>query len=410
MMRLLIYIFPAVVDMVLGAVMFLTTVRMAESGASATAVTLLMTTWSFVYMICAFALSKLITSRNAAWLNIASGMILAIACMGFIVIPDIRIMYLFVVVVAIANAMFFAPFQIFMKAVERNQSSGIVRSTALYTFAWSSGIAMGPFVTGYLWTRAGWNWCHILNATLAVLTSIGIYCLKHYAHPEDEDIRINDDNSSDSYRQSQSEQLVECQDEYAQAPDLAWLAWFGAGLGILVIMIVRGILPITGVSLEIPRPRLGIIFALISMTQAIVGLSFIKSRIWMFRIKPIIIFSLFGAVSLLGFAYAKSLFPLYLSAICAGVYAGAIFFYFVFHSLVHPTKAPKYIAINESVVGLAGIIGPLIGGLIVDSFNLSTAYIFGSAVILLAGIFKAIIHYRNSFGLANEQQQNSGKG
>ncbi len=398
MIRLLIYIFPAVVDMILGAIMFLTTVRMAESGASATAVTLLMTTWSLVYMICAFTLSKFITHRNAAWLNIASGIILAFACIGFILIPNINVMYLLIVVVAIANAMFFAPFQIFMKAVEKNQTSGIVRSTALYTFAWSSGIAMGPFVTGYLWTKAGWNLCHTLNALLAILTAIGIHCLKHYA---DEDTQESDNIRKDN-ELADNEQLqlprTECaHNEYDNAPDLAWLAWIGAGMGIFVIMIVRGILPVTGVSLKIPRPQLGIIFALISITQALVGLSFIKSKIWMFRIKPIIIFGIIGSASLFGFAFAKTLFFLYISAICLGVYSGSIFFYFVFHSLVHPTKAPKYIAINEAVVGLVGIIGPLIGGLLVDNFNLPTAYVFGALTISSAMIFKSIIHHRKSF-------------
>ncbi len=390
MIRLLIYIFPAIMDMVLGSVMFLTTVRMAQSGASATTVTLLMTTWSFVYMVCSFSLSRIITSRNAAWLIIASGLIIAGDSLGFILVPGLYQMYLLVVIVAIANAMFFAPFQIFMKAVEQGRPAGVVRSTALYTFAWSTGIALGPFISGYLWTLAGWNWCHLVNICFALLTVIGIFLLKHHAQPDGQ----RASSISEKQPASGDESTINEFDEYANMPDLAWLAWVGAGLGIFVIMLVRGILPMTGVSLKIPRPQLGTIFALISMTQAIVGLSFIKGKMWMFRVKPIIAFGIVGLLGMIGFAFARHLYFLYISAICLGVYSGAIFFYFVFHSLVHPTKAPKYIAINEAVVGLVGIVGPLFGGLIVDHFSLTTAYLAGAIIIAGAMIFKANVHHR----------------
>ncbi len=405
-MRLLIYVFPALVDMILGSVMFLTTVRMAESGASATAVTLLMTVWSFVYMLCSFFLSRVITSSNAIWFIVFSGVILACVCLGFIVLPNINLMYLLIVIVAIGNAMFFAPFQVFMKSVENGESGkseGIVRSTALYTFAWSTGIAMGPFITGYLWKQAGWNVCFFVNASFALLTSVGIFLLNRYARCSGsvgEGISRFDSSQVECCSDQADIADVGSTDEYRDAPDLAWLAWFGAGVGILVIMVVRGILPVTGVSLHIDRPELGIVFALISMTQGIMGLSFIKSRVWMFKIKPIIFFGLIGAGSLFGFAFAKSLLCLYVCAVCLGVYSGSIFFYFVFHSLVHPTKAPRYIAINEAVVGLVGIIGPLVGGVLVDGLGLSSAYIFGGLMILGAMIFKSVIHYRNAGWLA----------
>ncbi len=380
MFRFLIYLFPAMMDCVLGAVAFLTTVRMAESGASATKVSLLLTIWSAIYMIGAFALSRIITSQNADKLTIMGAFLLVIVSLGFVIFPHIAMMYVLMVFVAISCALFFAPFQIFMKTVESHYPAGIVRSTALYTFSWSTGIALGPFIAGVVWSRFGWSLPHVINATFAFMTAIGIIILRGYVKPSS----------------AKSSNITVSNSGYEDRPDFAWLGWLAAGAGIFVVMMVRAILPITGVALSVPKAKLGTVFMLISLTQGLVGLSFIKSKFWMFKVKPIVFLSLFGLLGLLGFAFAESTIFLYISAIGLGIYSGMIFFYFVFHSLVHPEKAPQYIAINESIVGLVGIMGPFAGGLVVDILGLRFAYLLGGMIILFACIFKSTIHYRCS--------------
>ena len=51
MSAVLIYVFPAVMDMVLASVLFLTTVWAAQNGASPSQVANLITAWSVVYMV-----------------------------------------------------------------------------------------------------------------------------------------------------------------------------------------------------------------------------------------------------------------------------------------------------------------------------------------------------------------------
>jgi predicted MFS family arabinose efflux permease len=82
------------------------------------------------------------------------------------------------------------------------------------------------------------------------------------------------------------------------------------------------------------------------------------------------------------------------AAACFGVYSGSFFFYFVFHSLVHPEHAGKYISINEAVVGLAGIAGPLIGGLLAANLSLATPFLLSAGMILAAIGIQAAIHAR----------------
>ena len=103
----------------------------------------------------------------------------------------------------------------------------------------------------------------------------------------------------------------------------------------------------------------------------------------MFRPMPAMGFAAFGLVSMAGFSV--SLLPaidgvqvlavplrmlcLYASAACYGVFSGSFFFGLVFHSLVHPQRSARYVAINEMVIGICGVAGPVMAGMLADKFG-----------------------------------------
>lgn len=121
----------------------------------------------------------------------------------------------------------------------------------------------------------------------------------------------------------------------------------------------------------------------------------------MFRPGPVMGFAVFGLVSLVGFCV--SLLPiidgaevltvplrtlcLYASVACYGVFSGSFFFRLVFYSLVHPHRSAKYVAVNEMVVGICGVAGPVIAGALADKFGFAafpailTAVIAGAATL-----------------------------
>jgi predicted MFS family arabinose efflux permease len=84
-----------------------------------------------------------------------------------------------------------------------------------------------------------------------------------------------------------------------------------------------------------------------------------------------------------------------LAAVLFGIYAGAFFFYLVFHALTHSVNSARYVATNEFVVGLAGIVGPLLGGLLADRLGFATAALAGAAVLALVTAFQAVVHHRH---------------
>ena len=397
MKRFLIYLFPAMMDMVVGSAFFVGPVRMAKSGASGTAVTSVITVWAVTYMVVCQLVGRLVTPRNAAWMLVGSSLSLTGCAGAFILIPQVEALYVLMALMGAATAFFFAPFQIFMKAVEQNRPQGLTRSIALYTFSWSTGMACGPFVAGYVLEMAGWQWCHAINAVLAVATAVGVLCLRHYAH----------DHSAAPAQTAEAEDpsrapadagsgRSEPAGEYASMPDLAWLGWVCAGVGCMIVMMVKPVVPLTGRELGIPEREQGTVLALLSVAQAIVGLCLVRSRTWMYRALPVGIFGLFGLSGMLLFGSADQVVTLYVGAICFGIYSGSFYFYFVFHSLVHPSRSERYIGANESLVGMVGILGPLAGGLLADYVSTSSTYLFAAALVGAAVLLQVVVHCRHA--------------
>ena len=131
----------------------------------------------------------------------------------------------------------------------------------------------------------------------------------------------------------------------------------------------RGIFPKTGVVFAIPEFHQGAILGLISAVQAVVGLAFLAGRTWMYRALPAAVFGLFGlaGLTLMGWA-GRSVGAYYAGAACLGVYSGCVFYCLVFYALAHRSRSAHYVAINESIVGIAGFIGPIAGGLLMDVY------------------------------------------
>jgi hypothetical protein len=62
---------------------------------------------------------------------------------------------------------------------------------------------------------------------------------------------------------------------------------------------------------------------------------------------------------------------LYVASFISGGYCGSIFFYMVFHSLAHPERNARRLAINESVIGLSVMIGPFLAGSIAERISVT---------------------------------------
>ena len=379
MVRFVIYLFPFLMDMSLGTMFFVCSLRMAESGASAFAVSMVCTVWALTYSLSALAAGRLIRPENAAAYVIGSCLAVSALSVMFVVFPVLWMQYVLMIGIGLAVALFFVPFQVFMKAVMGRTSWGLNVSTGLYTAAWSTGMALGPFVSGLLWQHFNWQICHLVNAVAALVGAIGTFTLRHYARrPVEEDEPVN-------------------AAEYAGYPDLVMVGWVCGAVCFLVVAMTRAVFPSLATALAVTKAHQGMVFAILFGMQGLTGLLLCPFKRWMYRRVPIILVSLSGLAGFVLFTCGHTASMFFLGALLIGIYTGAIGCYFVFHSLVHPSKSSGNVAINEAIVGITGIFGPVFGGIVADRAGLSTPFLI-AAVLLGIVVLSYWQMYRRKFG------------
>ncbi|NLB54786.1 MAG: MFS transporter [Lentisphaerae bacterium] len=380
-MTLLIYLFPAMMDLVVGSSLFVASVRLAADNASPVAVTTVLALNSVSYLLATQFMGWIVTEKNAG--NIITLSSLCSACFSilFIVFPGFLCLYFFVMIQAFAMAGFFVPFQIFMKKVEGGKGQGIIKSTALYTLAWSGGMAMGPFVAGYLWEATAWQWCFVLNSLMALLTAAGVFYINKTVLEKRNQIVRQDEASGEI-------------EPYSKMPNLVRVSWLFGGLACLVWISIRAYFPSTGNHVEMPKAAQGEVLGLLLGAQAITGLCFYRSKTWMYRVGPMFFFGVLGVLGVFCFALQKAFIWYYLGALLLGIYAGAFFFYFVFHAISHPTRSARYVSINEGVIGTVGLIGPFIAGLLATKVSPEFPYYVGALLMAIVVFSQALVHRR----------------
>jgi predicted MFS family arabinose efflux permease len=263
MTAILIYLFPALMDMILSAVLFMCTVSAAQQGLKASKVSNIITTWAVVYMVVALLLSRVVTPRNARKLIIFSCAMTTGLSLLLARTTDINALYILVALEGVAMACFFVPFQVFMKSVGEGHRKSINYSVGLYTFSWSMGYAAGPFVAGLMWQYVGWRDSHLINAAAALAVGVMTWMIKHKAHPT----AVLDDAAPQLL-----EDQAQASPDYSSMPDLAWMGWVFSGLGCLAIRLVFGAFPSSAATFDLSKPEQGLTLFILSGVQAFVGL------------------------------------------------------------------------------------------------------------------------------------------
>ncbi|MCK5802885.1 MAG: hypothetical protein KAI66_08635 [Lentisphaeria bacterium] len=413
LIRLCIYILPAVMDMVLALILFVCTVRGSkELQLSATVVGGMLATWGGAYMLSCPVVGHFMNRANCTRLLVAGSLCMLALCIFLIHASGVVGIYIGMVLMGVIAALFFVPFQIFMSAVDEAGEKPPSYSTGLYTFAWSMGFALGPFVAArfselgaYLSSAesigaesarlvgrlfcgssgaAAWQFSLIFAVFALVLNACGILLLAKYAHA----------HPSRETDPPVAPVAAKAPLDYNRAPNMWRKALTGALAGVVAIQVIRGVFPRyshPGV-LALPETVQGNMFFLLSLTQALVGLALCRSRTWMYRVRPVLGFGLFGIAGLLLLGLGRTPSVFYAGGILFGVYSGSFFYYFVFHAIAHRDRASRQVGLNEAVVGIAGVAGASAGGMIADFSGISAPFSCAAALVLIALVFQWRVH------------------
>lgn len=378
-MKILLYLFPALVNYLLGGMYFITAYRFSVAGASGVVVGASLAAWAGVYCLLSLLIGRWATVRNAPRMICGGALLMALAMLGFLVREGLYMQFLWIVLTGVGSAFYCTPFQVFAKSLESDASAGVVRTVAFYNFSWSFGMATGPFLFSFIPARVGFG----VNFILTMAMALGILLLDRHARR-----RLRKPAPADA---------APCElpsETHAAEPDFAWVSWTVCGLGVVAVCVVRAMWPYRGAVLAIDKAQVARVLALVSYAQAFTVLLLFRSRNWFYRTGPIGWIGTAGVAGLLGLALSGWLGWAYLGALLFGIYSGCLFFCFVYYSLCHPTKAPHYIAVNEAVSGTASFIGPLFGGWLAECAGSAMPFLMAAAMVLVATVLHCLVTAR----------------
>jgi len=358
-MRYLFFLIPAVMDAVTGVVFFISAKRMADGGANSLMVSLTMTAWGVFYALMSFWVGRFQTKRNATKILFTSLALLLVSLMGLMFTEQLYLQYIWLVGTGIGCGLFFAPFQVVVKLFGKEEYAleSIAQSTALYTFSWSIGLASGPFLAAFIWgifaAKNGWQYCYLITILL-VLAVLAEVVVMHFFVKR----RLREEAHAASKEFSPS-----VPEEQKKLPDLMMAGWILATLGYIAVSMMRTYLPdFCTKILSMSTFRQGIVVGTISVAQAFTGLLCAKARRWPYRPTVVAAVSFLAGAAFLLFASTTTWAAYLAAALFLGIFSGVFCFLLTFHALIHPSKTPRYVAVNETIVGATSIFAPPLGG------------------------------------------------
>jgi len=396
------YLLPALMDMVLSIVLFVGTVRTARLTHDTTRSACILAVWSLVYVLACPVVGRLISPARAPRFVLAGCLLCALTCGLLALASGFAPMLILIGLVGVGMSLFFPAFQLLMKEMDGDGGLSVAHSVGLYTFAWSTGFACGPFVSGFLMQAGsgtaaggesfGWRLAFLFGSGICLLMAIILSVVVRGRR---------------QHAPVQTAAQAPDETRYAGMPDLAWLGWLGAGVGFVSLAMLRSIFPVRAVGTEchISAAMLGTIFFVLSIVQAVVGLMLKRSRYWMYRPLPVAGFAVVGLAGLLCFAFGVHPLAFLIGAGLFGIYSGSFCFYLVFHALVHPNRAGRYVAVNEALVGLTGFLAPLAGGALADHCGSQYPYLVVAALTVAVTVLQICVHRARPGNLSTSLEQ-----
>ncbi|NOY60260.1 MAG: MFS transporter [Calditrichaeota bacterium] len=367
-MNKIIYIFPMIIDMVLGVIFFAGPMRAIQNHESLKMISLLLTAYGIGYVIFSLLMSKIVKVRLAKAQVVGAAFIVSILCLILSFSESIKISLLVFSILPFGMSMFFNSFQAFMKDVDSGEAKPLTYSTSMYFFAVSIGFALGPFISGWMREVLPWKSVFLFAAAMAMIAAIGAFLFKP-AH---------------------SSREIAANTQFADKPDLAISGWIGALTGTIILALFLTIYPKQCQAFGMRPGFRGMVIFLQSIVQAFVALSFIRSKNWMYSAKIWPLINLFGIASLLILFIAKTPLYLFVAAVALGFFAASYFFAAIFHALSHPSQSVRNIAINEASIGVGFFLGPQLVQLTPASSDFALPYLYAVPALAALIIFQYI--------------------
>lgn len=395
LMKFLYYLPPFIMNIMSGLLFFVPARRLALAGESAVAVAGALSAWAGSYALASLGLGFIQNKKNAVLLIFISQAILLSAFILLLTKEALHLQYYWILMAGVGGTMFFGPYQMIVKVLEKPVPGlpAIVKSSAIYTFSWSSGLATGPFVAAGVWgcfdPSRGWKVCYGICIVLSCIIMGIVLLIREYVKKvEKMELEMGKDPSASSV-----EEMV-IPEEDKKYPDMIWIAWSVSFLGYLTVSAFRALLPFRGEYIHLTTAQQGVLLALVSYVQAFTALAFMKSRTWMYKPYWMTVAGALGITGMLILSFSRNFPLLFFGILLYGIYCGTFAWSLVYHALADRKRSSLYVGINEAIIGFCGIFAPLLGGIFSTPEKSSLPFLASVVLIFIAILIQWVGSWR----------------
>ena len=380
MKKLVLYIFPFSVDIIIGLVLFLGRHSLASQGYSESTVASILLCYGVGYVIASLLMIRIVRPKLARTQMLIS--LFGLTVLGILLantqnLLAIQTLYLIFPFMA---SLFFNSYQIFMLGVSTDDNRPLRVTAGHFTLAWSLGFALGPFLSASLVSRFDWQQVYYLASILAGL--IALVLLRY--NPQR---RAPQNTVVEKVSERKSSQTIE--------PNLAVPAWVGLLFGLSIWSVVTVYWPVQAVELGVSASQKGLpeFFSAITQGLTALGLTYIIG--WYLKPTWIAGLGMFGVLGLLVMGFFNGYIHFPIGTILYGVFSGSMFSLMVYHAMQDEALAVKRVAINETLVGTAFLLAyPLSAIFHPSGLSFNQSYLLLAAFLAVGIALQAILAWR----------------
>ena len=368
-----IYICPALMDWLVFLVHFAVLYAAGERRVSMGQCAWLGGVFQLAYMGTSLLIGALLTRRNARALLFGSTVFCTLTGIASLVLTHIGPLMTAMGLLGICLSVFFNSFQTFMRGESR--PGNLARTAGFYTFAWSTGAAMGFLSSGVLYRDGRYA---LAGLTLLVGVVVLSVLLRHKPRPHDAP-------SSDEHVEGGSARARPVN------PGYVWVGWLLACTAMFVQRPVQTFFPAICARTGIAPLLAGLPLFLHMLLQALAGFGMIRHRDLLYRRTPLLVAQGSAALVLL-LVWQFPVVAVSMAGISLlGLYAGFAYFCAVYYAS-NSGRRSFNIGVNEFLVGFGSFAGLFISEWCVRrSGNENTLYLVVGTALLASALLQVII-------------------
>ncbi|MCD6284517.1 MAG: MFS transporter, partial [Anaerolineae bacterium] len=360
--RFVLYGLPLLADLIVGLVLFVGRHSLASRGFDEATVGSIVLVYGFGYVVSSLLMAKIVTPARAKAEMLISLASIALICLVLVNVQALFLMQVLYCIFPLVVSMYFNAFQIYMLGISNEDARPLAITIGRFTFSWSVGYAVGPFVSSLLKNYSTWAQIYYLAAGVAVVMGLLLYRFK-------------------PLREERAERVTEPVPEQSQRRSLVRASWVGLLLGWTGYNALMIYWPVQAVQLGVSSTTKGMVEFAFAAAQAVSALALSYVPGWHHKPKWLAGLGSLAVIALVLFSRAASA-PLFVVAgLLYGTYLGGMWSHVAYHSMLEEDKAVRRVALNETFVGICFLIASPLAGLLHRSGTP-----FGGSYLRLAGI------------------------